>query len=337
MMRAVVFERFGEPAEVLQDRDAPVPEPRPGEVRVRMLASPVNPSDLMTVRGVYTRLPSLPATPGYEGVGIVETAGGGALAKFMVGRRVAVLNRKGGNWAEQVVLPANQVIPLAKDLPLEQAAMFFVNPATAYVMTRNVLRVPRGEWLLQTAAGSALGQMVMALGACYGFRTLNVVRRPQQADELKGRAGGAAIAFDPSRDDAGKLRNEVLKHTGGRDVRFAIDPVAGATGSAVVSCLGRGGRMLVYGTLSGEPLTFSSRDLMTPGASIEGFWLANYMERLRLPGKLGLVRRITRLMRAGVLVSEVGEEFPLERAAEAVRKSEEPARGGKVLLRFARD
>ena len=336
-MRALVFERFGEPAEVLQVRDVPVPEPRSGEVRVRMLASPVNPSDLMTVRGVYTRSPSLPATPGYEGVGIVEAAGGGALAKFMGGRRVAVLNRKGGNWAEQVVLPANQVIPLAKDLPLEQAAMFFVNPATAYVMTRSVLKIPRGEWLLQTAAGSALGKMVMALGAYYDFRTLNVVRRPEQAEELKKQANGTVIAFDPSRDDPGRLREEVLRQTDGRGVRFAIDPVAGATGSAVVWCLAPGGRMLVYGTLSGEPLTFSSRDLMTPGASIEGFWLANYMERLRLPGKLGLVRKITRLMRAGVLVSEVGEEFPLERIAEAVRKSEEPGRGGKVLLRIGRE
>src|SRR5688500_16050142 len=99
-MRAVVFESFGEPADVLRARDRPEPQPKAGEVRVRMLASPVNPSDLMTVRGVYGQLPTLPATPGYEGVGVVEAAGGGLIGKFLVGKRVAVLNRAGGNWAE---------------------------------------------------------------------------------------------------------------------------------------------------------------------------------------------------------------------------------------------
>jgi NADPH:quinone reductase-like Zn-dependent oxidoreductase len=252
----------------------------------------------------------------------------------MVGRRVAVLNRAGGTWAEQVVLPAKQVIPISKQIPLPQAAMFFVNPATAYVMTRQVLRVPRGEWLLQTAAGSALGRMVIRLGGHYGFRTLNIVRRPEQVEELHGLTNGAVIAFDPARDDPDSFREQVLRRTDGRGVRYAIDPVGGATGSAVVHCLAPGGRMLVYGTLSAEPLAFSSRALMGPGASIEGFWLTNYMARLGLPGKLRLVRKITRLMLAGVLVSEISEEFPLERIADAVRKSEEPGRGGKVLLRM---
>ena len=336
-MRAILFESFGEPADVLQVRNVPPPEPRRGEVRVRMLASPVNPSDLMTGRGVYGRLPRLPATPGYEGVGVVEASGGGALAGYMRGRRVAVLNRTGGNWAEQVVLPAKQVVPLSKQIPLPQAAMFFVNPATAYVMTRQVLQVPQGEWLLQTAAGSALGRMVMRLGTHFGFRTLNVVRRLEQIEELRPLTNGTVIAFDPARDEPEALHAEVQRQTGGKGVRYAIDPVGGATGSAVVHCLGPHGRLLVYGTLSGEPLTFSSRSLMTPSAAVEGFWLANYMEQLKLPGKLGLVRKITRLMQEGILVSDVGEEFPLERIADAVRKSEQPGRGGKVLLRIGGD
>src|SRR5438105_13212660 len=114
-MKAVVFECFGEPREVLAVREVPTPEPGPGQVRVRMLLSPVNPSDLLVVRGQYGKVPTLPATPGFEGVGVIEQAGPGflrILRGLRPGRRVAVLNGQGGNWQEQVVLPARQVVPV---------------------------------------------------------------------------------------------------------------------------------------------------------------------------------------------------------------------------------
>lgn len=334
-MRAAVFEQFGEPAEVLSVTDVPAPEPGPGEVRVRMLASPVNPSDLMTVRGEYGRLPELPATPGFEGVGVVEASGGGLLGRLYQGKRVAVLNSGRGNWSERTVLPARQVVPLDAHLSPEQGAMFFVNPATAFIMTRKVLRVPPGAWLLQTAAASTLGRLVVRLGRRYGFRTLNVVRRREQADALQELGGDATVVFDPAQQDEETFHEEVRQHTGKRGIAYAIDPVGGATGSAVVRCLAPGGRMLVYGTLSGEPLSFSPRSLMTPGACIEGFWLARWMENLSLAGKITLIRSVTRLMREGVLAPEAGEWFPLEQIAEAVRAAEQPGREGKVLLRIA--
>src|SRR6516225_1357101 len=116
-MKSVVFERFGNPSEVLECRDAPVPSPGRGEVRVRMLASPINPSDLLYVLGQYGRRPDLPAHAGFEGVGVVEEAGAGLLGRLRIGRRVAVLNGQGGNWQEQVIVPARQVIPVPKSLP----------------------------------------------------------------------------------------------------------------------------------------------------------------------------------------------------------------------------
>ncbi|HUG90699.1 MAG TPA: zinc-dependent alcohol dehydrogenase family protein [Planctomycetaceae bacterium] len=333
-MRAAVFERFGEPADVLEVRDVPVPQPGRGEVRVRMLASPVNPSDLLEIRGQYSARLALPAIPGHEGVGVVEASGGGLLGRMLVGKRVAVLNRKTGNWCEQTVIPARQAIPLPDDLPLEQAAMFFINPATAYVMTRRVLAVPRGAWLLQTAAGSALGRMVIRLGRHYGFRTLNVVRRAEQADELQALGGDAVVAFDPRTDSPESFRQRVFDLVGDGGVRYAIEPVGGATGSAVVACLGEAARMLVYGTLADEPLAVPPRRLIETGATIEGFFLAQWAAGRGLLVRLGLVRRIIKLIRSGVLVSPVGQSFPLVAVADAVRKAEEPARGGKVLLRF---
>ena len=143
-MKSVVFESTGEPDTVLNVKDLPEPEPEFGQIKVRMLCCPVNPSDLMFVRGQYTLSADLPATPGFEGVGIVELAGGGLRAKMMLGKRVAVLSRRGGNWAEKNVVSASQVIPfsnlLTGRLSQEQQATFFVNPVTAHVMEPPMVR-----------------------------------------------------------------------------------------------------------------------------------------------------------------------------------------------------
>ncbi len=327
-MKAIVCDRWGDPEEVLQVRDVPEPAPGRGEVRVRMIACPINPSDLLMVRGQYGRQPPLPATPGFEGVGVVE-AGSGLLARRVMGRRVAVLNSGSGNWQEHVVIPAREAVPVPKELTDEQAATFFVNPASALIMTRHVLQVPPGAWLLQTAAGSTLGRMVIRLGQRYGFRTLNVVRRREQAEELLRLSGTAAVA---SNDES--LTEKVQAHTNGQGVYFALDAVGGATGSEVVRNLGRGGRMVVYGTLAGEPLSIDPRVLLVGQKRVEGFWLSEWVRDRKPWTMLWLFRQIGKLMRAGVLVSEVGKSFALTDIHAAVRQAALPGRQGKVLLRM---
>jgi len=328
-MKAIFFDRFGDPAEVLQVRDMPTPQPGPGQVRVRMLACPLNPSDLLVVRGQYGRLPPLPATPGFEGVGIVEAAGPGLLGRLRRGRRVAVLHAKGGTWAEQVVVPARQVVPLAAGISDDLAAMFFVNPATALAMVRHVLRVPRGAWLLQTAAGSALGRMVIRLGKLDGFRTINVVRRRAQAEELLRLGGDAAICTAEE-----SLEDRVRELTDGQGVPFALDAVGGATGSAAAAALGAHGRLLVYGTLAGEPLTIPPRLLIAGDRHIEGFWLSHWVMQQGVLKMLLLFRQLNRLLADGTFAVEVGAKFGLEQIQDAARLAETPGRTGKVLLRL---
>ena len=328
-MKAVVCENWGDPEKVLEVRDVPEPVPGRGAVRVRMIASPINPSDLLMVRGQYGRQPPLPATPGFEGVGIVE-AGSGLLARRVMGRRVAVLNGTSGNWQEKAVIPAIQAVPVPQELTDEQAAMFFVNPASALAMTRYVLRVPAGAWLLQTAAGSALGRMVIRLGQRYGFRTLNVVRRREQAEELLRAGGTAAIATNDE-----PLADRVQALSGGAGVPYAIDAVGGATGSEVIRTLARGGRLLVYGTLAGEPLTIDPRVLLAGQKRVEGFWLSEWVRDQGIATKILLFRHIGRLMKEGALTAEVGSTFPLDDVRAAVHQAAAPGRQGKVLLRIA--
>ena len=138
------------------------------------------------------------------------------LGRFVQGKRVVVVNSQGGNWAEYAVIPARQARPVPHDIPDEQAAAFFVNPATVLAMVRHILAVPKGEWLLQSAAGSTLGRMVIALGKHDGFKTLNVVRRREAIEELKKLGGDAVIS---SSDGLDRRASQPNHRRQGRSIR----------------------------------------------------------------------------------------------------------------------
>jgi NADPH:quinone reductase len=326
-MKAAVFDRFDEPAQVLRVSDVPIPKPGPGEVRVRMIASPINPSDLLVVRGLYGVLPHLPATPGFEGVGIVDEAGPGFLGRMVLSKRVAVINSKGGNWAEYAVIPARQARPIPGDISDEQAASSFVNPATALAMVRHVLAVPKGEWLLQSAAGSTLGKMIIKLGRHDGFKTFNVVRRTEAKEEVTRLGGDAVIS-----SSEGPIDEQVSRIMGGKGVRYALDPVGGDTGTGVFRSLAADGRLVLYGTLSGKPIQIDPRLMIAGRQVVEGFWLGHWMKDRSIPSALLLFREIASLIRKDVLSLDISSSYPLDRISQAVSQAEAVGRGGKVLL-----
>jgi NADPH:quinone reductase-like Zn-dependent oxidoreductase len=355
-MKSARLHAFTDDPGDIRVEDVPVPEPGPGQVRVRMLLSPVNPSDLNFVRGTYytalerviwnrgraatdpvyfdpeRRMPCLlpPYGLGIEGVGVVEACGDGFLARRLRGRRVAVASGPPqGTWQEHAVVDAKRAVTVPDRLTDEQAAMYLVNPVSAYIMVREMLRVPRGAWLLVTAAGSALGKDVVRMGRREGFRTLCVVRSDANTAEL--RTLGADAVVETDRQDLG---SEVARITGGRGVGHALDCVGGELAAEVVRCLGVGGRLVVYGTLADRPMQVAVRDLMMPVASVAGFYLGNWMAQQSPLKLLGVLRAVNKLSREGVFRADIGAEFPLAQVADAVRASIAPGRTGKVLLRI---
>jgi NADPH:quinone reductase-like Zn-dependent oxidoreductase len=261
-------------------------------------------------------------------VGIVDAVGP-QVSAVAVGQRVQVLNGRGGNWAEYAVVPAGDVFPVPDDLPDEQAATMVVNPATAVLMVRHVLAVPRGEWLLQSAAASELGRMIIRLGKHDGIRTINVVRRREAVAELKRLGADAVIVSED-----GPIDEQARKLVGPQGVRYAIDPVIGETATQMYQALSEDGRMLIYGSLTREPMRVGGdpRYILSGRRVLEVFWLGYWLPRLGPANRRELFEEVVTLIREGILASSIGRRLPLDDIAAAVAQSETKGRTGKVLL-----
>jgi NADPH:quinone reductase-like Zn-dependent oxidoreductase len=254
-----------------------------------------------------------------------------------VGQRVAAINGQGGNWAEYAVLPAGSSLPAPDGIPDEQVASLVINPASAILMVRHVLAVPRGEWLLQSAAGSELGRMIIRLAKRDGIRTLNVVRRRESVAALEALGADAVIV---SAD--GPIDEQVHNIVGRQGVKYAIDPVVGQTGTEMFKALHEEGRMLVYGSLTGEPIRMGEdpRHILSGRRTLEVFWLGYWLPRLDesgfyptgTPAGSQLAQDIEALMRDDILVTSPGRTYSLDEIGIAVAHAESLGRRGKVLL-----
>lgn len=324
-MKSVKFYEFGNPADVLRVEDAPQPEAGANQVVVRLRARSINPSDLLTVRGLYGALPRLPATPGLEGMGEVISVGEG-VTHLRPGQRVIPLGVQ-GTWQEYILAPSAQLIPVPDSVSDQTAAQFVVNPLTAWIMAVEELQVQPGEWLLQTAAGSTLGRVVLQIARRRGFKTINVVRRREQGEELK--ALGADEVICSADED---LVERVKEITGKAGLTKAIDAVGGQTGADVMRALGRGGVLLVYGLLSMQPMPIDGGRMIFTTTTLKGFWLTEWLRSAAPERQHAVTSEMLRAMATNEIVPPVEAEYPLTDVLSAVEHAERPGRSGKVLL-----
>jgi NADPH:quinone reductase-like Zn-dependent oxidoreductase len=195
------------------------------------------------IRGRYGFTPQFPTVPGIESVGVIDELGSGADG-LTVGQRFITIGVT-GTWQDYVVADAGRVLPVSAGMSDSTAAQILSNPLTAVILTGEVLDVRPGEWLLQTAAGSIVGQSVIQLGAHVGFKTLNVVRRRSAVEDILA-LGGTAVICTEDED----LRERVADIAGHDGVSKAIDCVSGQVGADVSRALAPHGELVVYGALS---------------------------------------------------------------------------------------
>lgn len=324
-MKAARFSEFGLPQEVLKIEELPIPQPGPGEVLIRLQSRPINPADLFQIMGIYGIKPQLPAVGGMEGAGVIEQVGEGV--ELQIGQKVVPLKTGSGTWQEYVVAKAVQVIPVPDELSVETASTVVVNPLSAYLMTREIMKVPAGEWLVQTAAGSALGQMVIQLSKVYGFKTINLVRRREQFDELTALGADACICTS---DEI--ITRRIQEITDGAGVKYAIDAVAGKIGSQVANALTVGGTLLIYGALDQEGLLLNPGSMIFKQLTIKGFWLSRWIAEAAPEQRLGLIQAVLPLVMSGKIQSPIAARYNLDDIAQAVTHAQQAARGGKILI-----
>ena len=328
-MRAVQLRAYDGKPENVAVATIPVPRPGPGQVLVRVAASPINPSDLMFVRGLYGFKKPLPAIPGFEGSGTVVESGSGVMARLLKGRRVACHagdpKITGGMWAEYLVTSAQACVPLRRDVEIEQAASMLVNPLSAWAMMDEVRR-GRHRALVQTAAASALGRMLIRLGQKFAVPTINVVRRAEQVQLLRDL--GAEHVLDSSTPDFdANLRQ--LCHKVGASIGF--DAVAGEMSARVLHAQPRGSRLLVYGALSLRAAEADPGSLIFEGKQMEGFWLSAWLGKKNMLRRFRIARRVQKLL-SGELKTDIRARFRLEDVARALQEYTANMTGGKILL-----
>ncbi len=309
-------------------KETDTPKPGKGEVLVRMAAAPVNPSDLARIRGFMATGKPDGFIPGLEGSGTVVASGGGLLAKFWLGKRVACSSASpaSGTWAQYMVTPAAKCFSLAKGISFEQGSMSLVNPLTALGFF-GIVRKHKHKAVISNAAASALGRMVELLGKRYRVPVINIVRRPDQADKLR-REGSRYVLDSSEKDFTSKLKQlaDEVKAT------ILFEPVCGDQLQEMIDALPDSSSVIIYGNLTRtDSIRINPGSIIGRDIRISGFYLG------RQTNKNGFFKNIINLLKVSLLMKSqlkitVSATYPLAGVREAVDAYLSNMSAGKVIL-----
>lgn len=313
------------------------------EVLVRMSAAMVHPCDIGCSSGLVNGV-NLPAVGGFEGIGVVEKIGSKLIEAFSPGQRVHVCathifgswKEWLGVWRDYVILPPESLIPVPDEVEDDVAAQIFVNILTPLAMIKE-MKLGTGDLVLQTAAGSVVGKVMIQLGQIFGFETINIVRRQETANEIIDLYGSNRVyVHDGTSSAEERLQNKIRNDIGDASIKYAIDAVSGEIGRFCLRMLDPGGLVYYYGALSGDPMvpvnivTDLCRDNKTvKGWSIQETWLRSVSDST----KRTCVDEIWKfLSNKTIVLPPVGDKFPLEQVRQAIIASKKPQKKGKIML-----
>jgi len=321
-MKALQFKRKGLPLEVLELVELDIPQPKAGEVLIKVKKANIVPADIMFIQGMYGIRPELPQIGGFEATGTIEAVGDGV--QYAPGMQVIFTGT--GVWAEYVCVDARAVIPKPEAMSDQVAAQAFINPLTAYGMLMEA-DLQSGDWLMLTAANSAFSKFVIQLASARGIQVIGTVRSDDQKEPLL-QLGAKAVINEKTEN----IYKAVKAATDGAMVKVALDAVGGELGDQVLNALQVNGKMLVYGALSLQPVPVNNGLMIFKNLTIKGFWLTTWMMSLSKEQRHQIIPEVLGMLTSQSLKADIEAEYPLSDFKKAIEHMESPGRKGKILL-----
>ena len=323
-MHIVQINAFGKPWEVVETVSLPDPgAPGASEIVVDMEFSPINPSDLVLMRGLYGVKPNLPAPVGAEGVARVAKIGSGVTG-IKEGDRV-LFPRGASTWLTRAKVKADGLFALPANADPQQLSMLMVNPPTAYLMLTEYVALKKGDWVIQSAGNSAVGRAVIAIAKKMGIHTVSVVRRPELIEELKKLGADVVLVEGPD------LAKRVREATDKAKIMLALDSVGGPGLMPLNDCLANGGTLVAYGVMSGGPGPFFTAPNIFRDLTLKGFWLLNWFNKNSPERALEVQKQVASWIADGTIYTPVEATYPLTESKAAISHAAKGA--GKILFK----
>lgn len=319
-------------AERIRVIEKPLPQLEAGQVLVKMLASPVNPSDLVYLMGQYGLPPVDGAFAGFEGCGIVVAANAGIYGKWLTGKRVAVSAQPGtdGVWAKYAITKANYCLPVRKEISNAQAATIIVNPCTSVCLVERALQLGAKAVVLNAAA-SQVGKGVIRYAKMLGLKTIATVRSASNVEVLK-KLGADVVILNTEEDYKKQLKAACNVY----QATVLLDAVADIDTPTIMSCMAKKSTAIVYGRLTEiqDPIggQFSVSDVIFKEHKVEGFWLATYIGNAKPWQVLSLSKKVQKLFAQGIFSTDVYGEYNFDNFADGLSHYAEHKSDGKVIL-----
>lgn len=305
--------------------EKPIPNLKAKDVLIKMYGAPINPSDLMFVRGLYGIKKKLPAFAGFEGSGTV-VAVGSEVRFLQVGMDVSCTSSTGdGTWAEYTITAEENCIPLIDDVTLEEGACFFVNPLTAVAMV-DIVKSSGSKALVQTAAASSLGQMLYKYSKTNGLEAINIVRKPEQEEILRS-IGAEHILNSNDKNFESNLKKLSKK----LEATVLLDAVAGELSFQILAALPYGSKMISYGALSEQSIPVNAGLMIFQNKKIEGFWLSSWIYNKGYQNVIELAQKAQKYLKTD-LRTEIKRKFLIEEGYQALDYYKNNMTGGKILI-----
>ena len=323
-MRAITITSPGGP-EVLQIAEVPDPVPAEGEVLIDVAAAGLNRADLLQRQGMYPPPPGAPEYPGLECAGTIAALGAGVVG-WQVGDQVCAL-LSGGGYAEQVAVPAGQVLPVPAGLSVTEAAALPEVACTVYSNVVQVAGLRAGETLLVHGGASGIGTLAIQLGKALGARVACTAGSQAKLDRCRELGADLAIGYRDTDFVAA-----VSEFTGGRGADVILDIMGAAYLDRNVAALAQDGRLVIIGLQGGTRAEIDLNAMLRKRASLHATSLRSRPVDQKAAIVAGVRDVVWPLVAAGRIRPVIDATVPLAEAARAHAMLEDGQHVGKILL-----